>query len=116
MNATAKLEKLKRQAETAPPPASPIGFARLAKLNLEIERLTVEVRQAIAREKIEQGETLALDTAREIFGRPHQVVRDQLGTLAKRFAPRLVGQPQKAIERTLADEAARIVNLCRSKI
>jgi len=105
-----------KSGESSPATGSPIGFARLAKLNLEIERLTVEVRQAVAREKIEQGETLTLDIAREIFGRPLQAIRDQLATLPKRFAVRLHGQPQKAIETTLADECDRIVALARKAV
>lgn len=115
-NPTAKLLKLKRLAESAPPPSTPIASARLQKLQLEIRRLEHEVESARLDAEIRAGRLLPLDEAVALYCRPLQVIRDQLGTLSKRFAVRLHGQSIKSIEALLADEANRIVGLARESL
>lgn len=60
--------------------------------------------------------TLFLDEAREIYGRPHQAERQVLEVMPKTLAARLVNQPQKAIESTLADWVDRLIELRRNSI
>lgn len=115
-NPKAALSRLQQKAESLPATTSPIGSARLAKLNLEIERLQVEVREAIKDERIRDGELLTLDTAKALFLLPLQTIKDALSTLPKRFSVRLAGQSVKQIEITLADECDRIVALARKAV
>jgi len=112
----AKLARLKRQAASAPPPTTLIASARLQKLNLEIRRLKHEVESARLDAEIRAGRLLSLDEAQELFCRPLQTIRDQLGSLSKRFAVRLHAQSIKTIESMLADEADRIVTLARKSL
>ena len=115
-NAKTHLAKLKRQADRLPPTTSPIASARLQKLNLEIRRLEHECETARLDAEVRAGRLVPLDEAIQLYGMPLQMIRDQLGTLSKRFASRLHGQPIKAIERMLADEGDRIVKLARESL
>ncbi len=112
----AKLARLKRQADRITPATSPIASARLQKLQLEIRRLKHEVESARLDAEIRAGRLLSLDDAQALYCRPLQTIRDALGSLAKRFAVRLHGQPIKTIESMLADEADRIVKLARESL
>jgi hypothetical protein len=57
--------------------------------------------------------TLFLDEAKEIYGRPHQAERQILETMPKTLAPRMVNQPQKAIEATLTEWVDRLIEVRR---
>jgi hypothetical protein len=63
-----------------------------------------------------QGITLLYDEARELAGRPHEAVRQALGVAAKTLAPRLVGQPQKMIEKTIGDWIDKLTDTLRSSL
>ena len=56
---------------------------------------------------------LFLDEAQEIAARPHRAARPMLESMPKTLAPRLYGQPQKAIEKTLADWADALAAVIR---
>lgn len=60
--------------------------------------------------------TLFFDEARDIASRPHIAVRQTLEVAAKTLAPRLHGQPQKAIEKTLAEWIDGLTALIRQSI
>jgi hypothetical protein len=60
--------------------------------------------------------TLFFDEARDIASRPHIAVRQTLEVAAKTLAPRLHGQPQKAIEKTLAEWIDALTALIRQSI
>jgi hypothetical protein len=64
----------------------------------------------------DQGILLYFDEARDIASRPHVAARGMIEIMPKNLAPRLYGQPQKAIERTLAEWADRLTETIRSKI
>ncbi len=60
--------------------------------------------------------TLFFDEARDITSRPHIAVRQTLEVAAKTLAPRLHGQPQKAIEKTIAEWIDGLTALIRQSI
>jgi hypothetical protein len=60
--------------------------------------------------------TLFFDEARDIASRPHIAVRQTLEVAAKTLAPRLHGQPQRAIEKTLAEWIDALTALIRQSI
>jgi hypothetical protein len=60
--------------------------------------------------------TLYFDEARDITSRPHIAVRQTLEVAAKTLAPRLHGQPQKAIEKSLAEWIDGLTALIRQSI
>ena len=60
-----------------------------------------------------QQVTLLLDEAKELAGRPHIAAKQMLEVMPKTLAPRLHGQPQKAIERTLAEWADNLTEILR---
>jgi hypothetical protein len=59
---------------------------------------------------------LYFDEARDITSRPHIAVRQTLEVAAKTLAPRLHGQPQKSIEKTLAEWIDNLTALIRAAI
>lgn len=59
---------------------------------------------------------LFLDEAQEIAARPHRAARPMLESMAKTLAPRLHGQPQKAIEKTLSEWADALAAVIRESI
>ncbi len=60
--------------------------------------------------------TLLFDEAVEIAGRPHVAAKQMLEVMPKTLAPRLHGQPQKAIENTLAEWADRLAETLRESL
>lgn len=60
--------------------------------------------------------TMLLDEAKEIAGRPHVAAKQMLEVMPKSLAPRLHGQPQKAIENTLAEWADRLAETLRESL
>ena len=112
MNATAKLEKLKRQAATAPPPATPIAAARLQKLRLEITRLEFECEIADLESRRRKGELLYLAEAQELITGVTQALANRLREQHKRIAIRLVNASVKSIETALLDDNNRTLALC----
>ena len=116
MNPKAALARLKKRAELARAPATPIGTARLQKLKLEILRLEHECEAARLDAEIRAGRLLTVDDAKQLFCLPLQTMRDALATLPKRFAVRLHGASPKVIETALADECDRIVALARKAV
>lgn len=63
-----------------------------------------------------EGILLYFDEAKEIAGRPHVAVKQTLEIAAKTLAPRLYGQPQKAIENALAEWIDNLTTLIRQSI
>ncbi|MFZ9920947.1 MAG: hypothetical protein ACO3FQ_07295, partial [Terrimicrobiaceae bacterium] len=59
---------------------------------------------------------LYFDEARDITSRPHIAVRQTLEVAAKTLAPRLHGQPQKSIEKTLAEWIDNLTTIIRKAI
>jgi hypothetical protein len=59
---------------------------------------------------------LYFDEARDVTSRPHLACKNMLDGLPKTLAPRLVGQPQKAIEKTLAEWADSVLSAIRKGI
>ena len=59
---------------------------------------------------------LYFDEARDITSRPHLACKNMLDGLPKTLAPRLAGQPQKAIEKTLAEWADTVLAVIRKGI
>ena len=64
----------------------------------------------------DEGILLFFDEARDITGRPHIAVRQTLEVAAKTLAPRLHGQPQKSIEKTIGDWIDKLTALIRQAI
>ena len=60
--------------------------------------------------------TMLLDEAKELAGRPHIAAKQMLEVMPKSLAPRLHGQPQKAIEKTLAEWADRLAETLRESL
>lgn len=59
---------------------------------------------------------LYFDEARDITSRPHLAAKNMLDGGAKTLAPRLHGQPQKAIEKTLAEFFDTLMSVIRKGI
>lgn len=59
---------------------------------------------------------LYFDEAKEIAGRPHIAAKQMLEVMPKTLAPRLHGQPQKTIEKTLAEWADGLTGLIRKAL
>jgi len=93
---------------------SPLAEARLQKTLREIAFLETRIRAAELEERELEGELIFKADAIELFNQTLQPIRNSLEDLAKRLAPRLVGQPQKSIEATLRGEADRIIALGRA--
>jgi hypothetical protein len=64
----------------------------------------------------DEGILLFFDEARDIVSRPHIAAKQMLETGAKTLAARLVGQPQKAIEKALGDYFDKIAEVIRKGI
>lgn len=60
--------------------------------------------------------TMLLDEAKELAGRPHIAAKQMLEVMPKSLAPRLHGQPQKAIERTLGEWADSLAAILRESL
>jgi hypothetical protein len=111
-----KLRTLKKSADRAGQPSTPLASARLKKTQTEI--FVLEEKLAVLRLEARQlaGELLKFEEAREIFGRPHVAARGMIEIMPKSLAPRLFSQPQKAIERTLAEWCDRLTETIREAI
>lgn len=64
----------------------------------------------------DEGILLFFDEAKDLAGRPHIAAKQMLETMAKTLAPRCHGQPQKAIEATLAAWADTLAEVIRKAI
>jgi hypothetical protein len=95
---------------------SPVGKARLEKIRREIEFLEIKISSAKLEARALAGELCFRDEVETIVGAPMQAVKNALQNFAKAIAPRLVNQPQKAIEKTLADEADRLTALAETAL
>ena len=95
---------------------TPLAQARLDKTLQEIRLLESKVRTAELEERQLAGELLNVGDAIVLYCTPLQTIRDQLGSLSKRFAVRLHGQSVRAIENALSDEADRIIALARASL
>ncbi len=62
------------------------------------------------------GITLFTDEARELISRPHVAAKQLMESMPKTLAPRLHGQPQKAIEATLAAWCDNLTEIIRKAI
>lgn len=64
----------------------------------------------------QEGILLYFDEAKELAGRPHVAAKQMLEVMPKTLAPRLHGQPQKAIEKTLAEWADTLTSIIRKAL
>jgi hypothetical protein len=64
----------------------------------------------------DEGVLLFFDEARDISSRPHIALKQMLEGGAKTLAPRLLGMPQKSIEKTLADYFDKMADVARQAI
>jgi phage terminase Nu1 subunit (DNA packaging protein) len=97
-------------------PTSEIGRARLRKLELEAQRIELQIQELRRQARVAKGELLTLAEAREICARPHQAVAHILATLPRTLAMRLHSLPVREIERTLAQSCDEIMQLLRESI
>jgi hypothetical protein len=81
---------------------------------VQVER--EKARQDRARFLRDQRITLYLSEAELIFGKAHQLVATMLAGMPKQIAPRLVGQPQREVERTLADWVDEVMGAIRTNL
>jgi len=86
---------------------------RAQKLLREVEYLETRIRTARLQEREISGELLYFSEAQELATAAHSAVSEALASLGQRIAPRLMHQPQKAIEATLNAEGERIRQLAR---
>ena len=75
-----------------------------------------KARQDRARFLREQGITLYVSEAELIYGRAHQLIATMLAGMPKQISARLVGQPQKEIETTLADWVDEVMGAMRKTV
>jgi len=118
-------EKPAAPAPMSPNPVSAVsaldGMTTLAKIRAkkllrEIELLEVKVRQAALDERHQAGELLYLDEARELVLANSTAIANVLRGMPKTLSPRMAGQPQKAIENTLAEWSDRVLALCAAAV
>lgn len=64
----------------------------------------------------QEGIMLYFDEARDITSRPHIAAKQMMEVMPKTLAPRLYGQPQKAIEKTLGDWLDTLTAIIRKSI
>ena len=64
----------------------------------------------------DEGILLFFDEAKDIASRPHIAAKQMLEVMAKTLAPRLYGQSQKAIEKTLGDWVDTLTEVIRKGI
>lgn len=64
----------------------------------------------------DEGILLFYDEAKDIASRPHIALKQMLEGGAKTIAPRLVGMPQKSIEKILGDHFAKMTEVARQSI
>ena len=64
----------------------------------------------------QEGILLYFDEAKELAGRPHIAAKQMLEVMPKTLAPRLHGQPQKAIERALSEWADTLTSIIRKAL
>ena len=98
-------------SENSEKPLSPLAAARLQKLEKEIVFLETRIRSAQLEQRELERELIHTDGAMQLINAGVGPIAAALRTLAKFMAPRLVGQPQVAIERILTTEANRILKL-----
>jgi hypothetical protein len=60
--------------------------------------------------------TMFFDEAKEITARPHLAAKQALENMPKSLAPRLFGQPQKAIENALSEWCDRLAETLRESL
>jgi hypothetical protein len=111
-----KLKNLRRVASNAGTPTTPLATARLTKTLREIELLESKVAAAKLKERHLAGELLFLSEALVLVGSASTAIKNALSILPKNLGPRLHGQSQKQIEKTLAAEADRICALAESAV
>jgi hypothetical protein len=63
-----------------------------------------------------EGILLYFDEAKEIAGRPHVAAKQMLEVMPKSLAPRLFGQPQKAIEAALSEWCDSLTEVIRKTL
>ena len=115
--------KMSRNPTPAPAPAvnvmdglTTIGKIRAKKLLREIELLEVKVRQAALDERHQAGELLYLDEAKELVLANSTAIANVLRGMPKTLSPRLAGQPQKSIEKSLVEFSDRVLALCAAAV
>ena len=64
----------------------------------------------------QEGILLYFDEARDIVSRPHIAAKQMMEVMPKTLAPRLYGQPQKAIEKALAEWLDTLTAVIRKSI
>jgi hypothetical protein len=114
--------KLERVAEhevgklAKSPHASPDDFRRASSTLIQARGNAERARRDRQTFLREAGEVLFLSEAQEAATAVHNAAAITIGNMSKQLAPRLVNQPQKAIERTLADFADRLLQTLRTSL
>ena len=98
------------------PALSPLAAARLEKLQKEIQFLETRIRSAELEERALSRELLYSSEAVELFNTALQPIVNTLRTWPKALAPRLHGQPMKAIEKTLLDATNGLLTNARTNL
>jgi hypothetical protein len=95
---------------------SPLAEARLQKTLREISYLETRIRSAELEERALSRELLYSSEAIELFNAALQPIVNTLHTWPKALAPRLHGQPMRAIEKTLLDAANSLLANARTNL
>ena len=95
---------------------SPLAEARLQKTLREISYLETRIRSAELEERALSRELLYSSEAVELLNAALQPIVNTLRTWPKALAPRLHGQPVKAIEKTLLDATNTLLANARTNI
>jgi hypothetical protein len=98
------------------PHTSPDEFRRINAAYIAARQNRMKAEQDFRDWRKAEGITLFLSEAQEICARPHQAAAHMLTTMPKQIAPRLVNQPIREIERTLADWCDGLAAVIREAI
>lgn len=93
-----------------------LAGAKLEKIQLEIERLEIEIHNARLDQQVKEGRLIPVEEVKEVLCRPYRISKQLLDVMPKSLAPRLFNQPQKEIERTLAAWVDTLADNLRSNI
>ena len=103
-------------SENSAPGLSPLAAARLEKILKETRLLESKIRSAELEQRALEGELLYASEARELLNAVLGPLVDRLRTMPKTLSPRIVHQPQRAVESTLTDFANDMLEASRRAV
>ena len=103
-------------SENSAPGLSPLATARLEKILKETRLLESKIRSAELEQRALEGELLYASEARELLNAVLGPLVDRLRTMPKTLSPRIVHQPQRAVEGVLTDFANDILESSRRAV